>query len=122
MSPEEIARMTVGQKQELFMELLPKLLNRIHDSGFQVRGGELERGPAQAAANQMKGSGISNSLHLIRLAIDLHLFKDGRYLVMSEHHRPFGAYWKTLHPLCKWGGDFSRPDGNHYSVAHEGRA
>lgn len=122
MNDEVFDRLTLGQKQELLMLLLPKLINRIHDAGFQVRGGELERGRAQAAANQMSGSGIMNSLHIIRLAIDLHLFKDGRYLTMSEHHRPFGTYWKTLHPLCRWGGDFTRPDGNHYSITHEGRA
>jgi hypothetical protein len=119
---EQIAKMTLGQKQELFMELLPMLINRIHDSGYQVRGGELERGRAQAAANQIHGTGIMNSLHIIRLAIDLHLFKNGKYLTMSDDHRPFGNYWKTLHPLCRWGGDFTRPDGNHYSISHEGRA
>lgn len=104
------------------MELLPRLINRMLDAGYKVRGGELERGQAQAAANQRSGAGILKSLHLIRLAIDLHLFKDGRYLSMSDDHRPFGEFWKSLHPLCRWGGDFQRVDGNHYSITHEGRS
>lgn len=102
------------------MELLPKLLTFILSQGYKVRGGELERSQAQAVDNASSGKGISNSLHLIRLAIDLHLFKDGKYLDTSEAHRPFGEFWKALNPLCAWGGDFSKPDGNHYSVSHNG--
>ena len=31
----------------------------------------------------------------------------------------FGAFWKSLDPDCCWGGDFN--DGNHYSIAYQGR-
>lgn len=112
--------MTLGAKQELFMKLLPRLIDRMHEAGFQVRGGELERSKAQAAANAASGAGIANSLHIVRLAIDLHLFKDGKYLSSGVEHMPFGTYWKSLHHLCRFGGDFG--DANHYSISHEGRA
>ncbi len=113
--------MTLREKQSLFMKLLPKLLDFIHVSGYEVTGGELWRTPEQAKINADRGIGTSNSLHLDRLAIDLNLFKDGKYLSDSKAHKLFGEYWETLHPLCCWGGRFTRPDGNHYSITHGGR-
>jgi hypothetical protein len=35
-------------------------------------------------------------------------------------YKPLGDYWKTLDPACCWGGDFSKPDGNHFSYTHNG--
>lgn len=111
--------LTLGQKQELFMELLPRLIDFAHQQGFKLRGGELERSQAQAAANAATGKGIANSLHTQRLAIDLHLFRNGRYLTRTEDHKLLGDFWESLHPLCRWGGRFN--DGNHYSITHGGR-
>lgn len=122
MNDEQFDKLTLGQKQELFMRLLPRLIDFATAQGFQLRGGELKRGVAQAAANQMSGIGISNSLHLISLAIDINLFKDGKWLQMSQDHKPLGEFWEKLHPLCRWGGRFTRPDGNHYAITHEGRS
>jgi hypothetical protein len=68
------------ERQFLFARLLPRLLDKAHELGFQVTGGEWQRSPQQAAANAAKGSGISSSLHVLSLAVDLHLFQDGRYL------------------------------------------
>ena len=114
--------MKLGEKQELFMRLLPRLLDRAHELGYNVRGGELERRPEMAKLYAEQGKGTLNSLHILRLAIDLHLFKNGEYLTASEAHESLGQYWKSLHPLCRWGGDFKpKPDGNHYSIEHEGR-
>lgn len=113
--------MTLGDKQRLFMRLLGQFINWIYQQGYAVTGGELERSAAQAIANAKAGTGIANSLHLIRLAIDLNLFIDGVYQTHSEAYKPLGDYWKSLHPLCRWGGDFhSRPDGNHFSLEHNG--
>jgi len=61
-------------------------------------------------------------LHPLRLAQDLNLFRKGVWLTRTEDHRELGEWWERLDPVCRWGGRFSRPDGNHYSHAWEGRA
>ena len=114
--------MTLREQQSLFIKLLPRLIDYAYAMGYELTGGELQRSKAQAEANAASGAGISNSLHLIRLAIDLNLFKDGQFLAETEAHRLLGQFWKTLHPDCRWGGDFTKPDGNHYSLRWEGRA
>lgn len=114
--------MTLGEKQRLFMRLLGELLVWIYrQPGYAVSGGELERTVAQAKANAASGSGIANSLHLLRLAIDLNLFIDGIYQMTTEAYKPIGEKWESMHPLCRWGGRFvKRPDGNHFSIEHAG--
>lgn len=118
--------MTLLEKQQIFTEDFAKLIQFAISKGYKVVIGEVERSKAQAEANAKSGAGIKNSLHLIRLAGDLHLFKDGKYLDKSEDHRELGVFWESLStPEAKhrWGGRFTgRPDGNHYSIEHEGRA
>lgn len=113
--------MTLGEKQELFTELLARLIAWAYARGYKIRFGEVYRPPETAAAMAASGAGIKGSLHTVKLAADLNLFKDGTFLETSEAHRPLGDFWKSLHPLCRWGGDFRRADGNHYSIEHEGR-
>lgn len=112
---------TLRQKQSRFARSVPLLLQYMTALGYEFTLGEALRTQAQATANAASGAGISNSLHLDRLAIDINLFKDGIYLAESEAHRPFGTFWKSLGPDFFWGGDFSKPDGNHYSIGHGGR-
>lgn len=112
---------TLRQKQSRFARSVPLLLQYMTALGYEYTLGEAWRTQAQAAANAASGAGISNSLHIDRLAIDINLFKDGIYLADSDSHRPFGAFWKSLGDDYAWGGDFTKPDGNHYSVAHGGR-
>jgi hypothetical protein len=111
--------MKLGEKQELFAFLLPRLLDQAHALGFRVRMGECWRPPETAAAYAAQGKGIAQSVHSDKLAVDLNLFRDGQFLQDSDSHRPLGEWWETLHPLCRWGGRFG--DGNHYSLEHEGR-
>jgi hypothetical protein len=112
--------MTLGERQRLFTRLVAKLIEFAYESGYELTFAEAYRTPEQAALNAKAGKGIAQSLHGMRLAIDLNLFRNGKYLTDSEAHRPLGEYWKTLHPDCCWGGDFSKPDGNHYSMAYGG--
>lgn len=112
--------MTLRQKQSLFVVLVAGLIDHAHDLGYELTFGEAQRSPEEAARLAKLGKGIKNSLHIQRLAIDLNLFKGGKYLSSTESHRPLGEWWETLHPLCRWGGRFG--DGNHYSLEHEGRA
>ena len=114
--------MTLGDKQRLFAQLYAKLILKAYAMGYEVTLGETLRWKSTAKAHAKKGRGITESLHLIKLAGDLNLFKNGKYLRSTEAHRPLGMWWKKQFPLCRWGGDFRRPDGNHYSIAHGGRA
>ena len=112
--------MTLGEQQRRFTELVGRLIQWAYANGYELTWGEAYRTPEQAASNAQTGAGISNSLHTKRLAVDLNLFIDDAYKTDSEAHRPLGEYWKSLDPLCRWGGDFRKPDGNHYSMEHEG--
>jgi len=105
--------MTLGEKQRLFMKLLPRLIDKIYEEEYECSGGDLWSKEEYKAHKK-------NSCHYIRLADDLNLFKDGIYLTDTLAHKPFGEFWESLHPLCRWGGRFN--DGNHYSIEHEGRS
>lgn len=114
--------MTLRQKQSLFVRLVADLILHVYAQGYELTFGETIRSAQDAARLAAEGKGIAASLHSQRLAIDLNLFRDGRYLSGTESHRLFGEYWEGLHPLCRWGGRFQQQDGNHYSLEHDGRA
>ena len=113
--------MRLGKKQELFSRLLMLHLEWLFANGYKVRMGDLFRSPkAFGPMGVKKNYGHPSSCHKLKLAGDLNLFKDGKFLRTSEGHAASGKHWKSLHKLCRWGGDFRRPDGNHYSLAHQG--
>jgi hypothetical protein len=111
---------TLREQQSLFCLLVGQLILYAYDQGYELTFGDAYRSPEQAAANATSGAGIKNSLHTQRLAIDLLLFKDGVYLTDSAAYKPLGDYWKALSILNFWGGDFSKPDGNHFSSGRGG--
>lgn len=118
-----MSTMTLGQKQRLFTKLVAQLIQYAYAQGYELTLGDAYRDPrVHGDVGVKKSYSSANSVHKQRLAIDLNLFKGGVYQTSTEAHKPLGEYWKSLHPLCRWGGDFSTPDGNHYSMAHEGRA
>lgn len=111
--------MTLGGKQRLFMRLFPLLVTYAHDNGYEVTMGDGYRDSRVfGAVGEKKGYGRASSNHKQRLAVDLNLFKDGKYLRATEDHRMLGEYWESLHPDCVWGGGWD--DGNHYSMRHNG--
>lgn len=112
---------TLGQKQRRFTHLVSDLIAYAYASGYELTFGDAYRSPEQAQANAAAGKGIANSLHTQRLAIDLNLFVNGEYKTASEAYRQLGVYWESLGSDCCWGGRFSKPDGNHFSISHEGR-
>ena len=112
--------MTLSEKQRLFVRLSAEHDLWCYANGYELTDGESYRTPEQAALNAAKGTGILNSLHTKRLARDKNLFIAGVYQTTTEAHRPLGEKWESMHPLCRWGGRFSKPDGNHYSIFHEG--
>ncbi|MGK3273576.1 M15 family metallopeptidase [Comamonas kerstersii] len=118
-----MSTMTLGQKQRLFTKLVAQLIQYAYAQGYELTLGDAYRDPrVHGDVGVKKSYSSANSVHKQRLAIDLNLFKGGVYQTSTEAHKPLGEYWKSLHPECRWGGDFSTPDGNHYSMMHEGRA
>ncbi len=118
--------MTLGDKQKLFMRLLPRLIDYAHEQGYELSEGDGYRDPrafgtlgeTMVTADGKKVYGAKNSAHKLKIAHDLNLFKDGKYLTASEDHRFLGEFWEGLHELCRWGGNWD--DGNHYSLEHNG--
>lgn len=114
--------MTLGEKQRLFTKLVGMLIEFAYANGYELTFGDAYRSPEQAKQNAAAGKGIANSLHCERLAIDLNLFRHGKYLTDSADYKPLGEFWESLGADCAWGGRFTRPDGNHFSIKHAGRA
>lgn len=107
---------SLGTKQRDFTLMVASLITWAYEQGFELTFGEAYRTPEQAALNAKEGRGIVNSLHTLRLAIDLNLFIDGVYQTQSEAYRPLGLQWEQMGG--SWGGRFG--DGNHFSLAHGG--
>ena len=112
--------MKLSTKQKLFTRRVALLIEWAYQNGYEITFGDAYRDPRVfGSMGNQAGYGRKFSNHKIRLAIDLNLFKDGKYLTSTEDHRPLGAYWESLDESCTWGGRFQ--DGNHYSMEHEGR-
>ena len=112
--------MKLGERQELFMRLLPRLIDHAHSLGFEIRGGDLFRDPRAFGAWGEKGPyGNKKSEHKNKCAIDLNLFKDGAWLSSTADHRDLGLWWEEQHPHCRWGGRYN--DGNHYELLNHPR-
>jgi len=106
----------LGDKQRLFGELVTRLLVELHLRGYRFSFGASYRAPEW-------GVGHAKSLHGLKLAVDLNLFKRDEDLGWvfcrdTDDHRELGEWWEKQHPLCRWGGRFN--DGNHYSIEHNG--
>lgn len=111
--------MTLGEKQRLFTKLVANLLEFIHSRGHETTFGDAFRDPrAFGHIGESGPYGHKSSAHKHRLAIDINLFLDGKYLTSDKDHEPFGVWWESQHELCRWGGRFQ--DGNHYSLEHDG--
>lgn len=115
--------MTLRQKQSVFCLLSTELIRKAFSLGFELTYGYTYRSPEESARLAKLGLGIKDSLHGLKLAIDLNLFSpEGKYLTSTESHRPLGEWWEsqsTSDYTCCWGGRWG--DGNHYSIAHAGR-
>ena len=100
--------LTLRSKQSLFAFMVAMLVKKAYELGYEVTLGD-------AFAHDGHKTG---SLHYIRLAIDLNLFKDGKFLNESDDHQELGEYWESIGG--SWGGRYD--DGNHYSLEHNGRS
>lgn len=108
---------TLGEKQRRFMRMVPRLIDKAHELGFDVTLGDGYRDPRLHGAMGVKlGYGHPKSAHKIRLAIDLNLFRNGEFLEQTSDHQPLGEWWESQGG--SWGGRFN--DGNHYALEHNG--
>jgi len=110
--------MTVNE-QNKFATNAALLILKAQEMGYQVSLGDAYRDPRlHGRMGEKKGYGASNSFHKVRMAIDINLFKDGKFLSSTEDHAKLGAWWESIGGT--WGGNFKNKDGNHYSWG-EGR-
>ena len=123
----EVATRPKGSKlletQWKFMRMLPALISKAHELGYEFTLGDGYRDPrAFGIMGTAKGYGQAKSAHKQRLAIDLNLWKDGKYLTKTEDYAALGEYWESLGGT--WGGRFSTGsgDGNHFSIKFGGVA
>lgn len=114
--------LTLLEKQKAFSRCVSKFINDLALRGYSVTLGEAYRPPAVANIYASENKGIANSNHIIRLAIDLNLFLDKKWLQTVEELTIPGALWKSYSTdtiECAWGGDFKpNPDSDHYSFLH----
>ncbi len=102
--------MTLREKQSKFARMIALLTQFAYQQGYEITFGDAWAKPADK--RHRKGS-----CHYVRLAIDLNLFKDGKYLRATAAHTELGEFWESL-TGC-WGGRWG--DGNHYSLKHRSR-
>jgi len=108
---------TLGQKQRRFTRMSVRLIDYAHSLGYEITLGDAYRDPRVfGPIGTRLGYGESKSAHKQRLAIDLNLFIDGKYMADTESHRVLGEWWEGQGGV--WGGRFQ--DGNHYSLEHDG--
>lgn len=98
--------------------MVSKLIVFAGTEGYELSFGEAFRTPEQAAWNAQHGKGITQSLHQLRIAVDLNLFRNGVFLTNLSDWMPLGAFWESLGG--SWGGRFSKPDADHFSIEHGG--
>lgn len=101
--------MTLGEKQRKFTRMVADLIAWAYDHGYELTFGDAYR-------DHRVPYGHRKSLHRVRLAVDLNLFRNGEWLQKTDDHLPLGEYWESIGG--SWGGRFN--DGNHYSLEHEG--
>lgn len=113
--------MTKNEMQHVFLGNVARLIRWMqeHYEGYWVVGGDLWR-DREVYRQIGKGSGVS--LHFERLALDIPMIDRERKALVADSgvYRPAGEYWKSLHPLNRWGGDIPG-DGNHFSMSPDGR-
>jgi len=101
--------MGLVDKQAAFAQAVAKLLQKADELGYQVTFGDAYR-------DARVTYGSPNSLHRLRLAVDLNVFAKGTYLQDGSQYADLGEYWESIGGA--WGGRFK--DGNHFSFAHGG--
>jgi len=113
-----MGELTLREKQSQFARMVTlQLIPKLYELGYEFTYGDAYRDPRlHGKIGEVLGYGHRNSCHKLRLAVDLNLFKDGKFIESTEDHRLLGEYWESIGGA--WGGRFE--DGNHYSLEHNG--
>lgn len=100
--------MSLVVEQAAFLLDVCKLIQHATEQGWTITGGELFRTAEQQAIHVKAGrSKTMRSNHLRRLAIDLNFFRNGQLVWDKEQIAPLGAFWESLNPKNRWGGNFN---------------
>lgn len=102
---------------------IAKLILYADSFGYELTWGDANRSKeAFGAWGVKKLYSAAFSVHKKRLAVDLNLIVNEEYIKDGNHpvYKLLGDYWKELHPLARWGGDFKSGDANHFSFEYKG--
>ncbi|WP_166964615.1 M15 family metallopeptidase [Yeosuana marina] len=103
--------MKLSEQQRIFTRNIAKLIVFAYQHGLELTFGEAYRTNEQQLLYVQTGkSKTMNSNHLRRLAVDFNVFVNGNLTYDWATIKPLGDYWKTLHPLNRWGGDWNKND------------
>lgn len=106
----------IFQHQLIFAQNVAKLIEYIYAQGYKCTLGEVYRTREQALLYSQIGKGIVNSNHCSKLAIDINLFKDDKYLTDSEEYKKFAEYWIRLNPFNESGYFWKSRDSGHFEM------
>lgn len=99
-------------RQTEFASKVPALISKAFELGYEVTLGDAYRDPrVHGNYGERKAYGEAKSFHKLRLAIDLNLFKEGKFITDETGHKQIGEWWESIGGT--WGGRFHDP--NHYS-------
>ena len=112
--------MTLRQARCAFSVCVAEAILYIVSQGYEVA---LDGGTERLTEKDPTSDHMKNSCHHVGLAQDLLLYRNGVYLTQTHEYEALGLYWEELGrkrglPLA-WGGRFN--DGNHFSLAWQGR-
>lgn len=105
--------MKLSERQQLHSQRLGLLLNYLPVLSLET-GNKYTVAIADAQSRPgNKPKHKPGSFHFIKCATDIDLFINGIYQKTTKAHEPLGKFWVAIGGT--WGGNFKKPDGNHYS-------
>ena len=108
--------MKLSQQQQIFSKHIARLIHHADLLGIDLTFGEAFRTDFQQKEYfRTKKSKTMHSNHLKRLAVDFNFFIDGTLFYEHELITKLGAYWESIDPFNRWGGNFkSIKDTPHF--------
>ncbi len=113
--------MSLSKTQQEFTTCIAKLILYANECGYGLTFGDAYRDTrVHGSFGEKKSYSAASSVHKVRLAVDLNLFVNGKYITdgSSAEYLMLGEYWEGLDKLARWGGRFK--DANHFSFEYQG--